>query len=111
MSGVLTYPNTIAVNKWPKTPKQAGKQPEWGDFVDSDEDYEVTVVTESVELYEQGLFYPIRVGEILNDVYRVEHKLGHGGFSTVWMAHDMQTNTDVALKILIPGESGEDEYR
>ena len=42
--------------------------------------------------------------------YRVEHKLGHGGFSTVWMAHDMVNNADVALKITTPGPSAEREH-
>lgn len=55
------------------------------------------------------VFYPICVGEVLNERYRVENKLGHGGFSTVWMAYDLQDETDVALKIMCSGESGESE--
>ena len=43
--------------------------------------------------------------------YRIEHKLGHGGFSTVWLARDIQEEKDVALKIMIPGNAGEDEYK
>ncbi|KAJ5985558.1 hypothetical protein N7522_012754 [Penicillium canescens] len=55
------------------------------------------------------VFYPICVGEVLNERYRVENKLGHGGSSTVWMAYDLQDETDVALKIMCSGESGESE--
>jgi serine/threonine protein kinase len=44
---------------------------------------------------------------VLIQTYRIEHKLGHGGFSTVWLARDRK---DVALKIMIPGKAGEDEY-
>jgi hypothetical protein len=55
------------------------------------------------------VFYPICVGEVLNERYRVENKLGHGGFSTVWMAYDLQDETDVALKVMCSGESGESE--
>lgn len=34
------------------------------------------------------------------DRYRVIHKLGHGGFATVWLARDVVRNRYVALKIL-----------
>ena len=42
----------------------------------------------------------MRIGQVLDQRYCIEHKLGHGGFSTVWMAHDSKTQTDVALKVL-----------
>jgi serine/threonine protein kinase len=52
---------------------------------------------------------------VLEDTYRIEHKLGHGESSTVWLAHDIKRGKDVALKIMIAeykGEDeGEDEYR
>lgn len=55
------------------------------------------------------VFYPICIGEVLNERYRVDHKLGHGGFSTVWMAYDLQTGRDVALKVMASGDSGQHE--
>ncbi|KAF4448145.1 cmgc protein kinase [Fusarium austroafricanum] len=82
----------------------------WGDFVGSDDEGEVEDACEPAERYEEGLYYPVCIGEVLLSRYRVEHKLGHGGFSTVWMAHDMLSNDDVALKIMSPGPSGEREY-
>jgi hypothetical protein len=82
----------------------------WGDFVSSDDEVEVEDASEPVEQYEQELYYPICIGDVLEDRYRIEHKLGHGGFSTVWMAHDMLNNEDVALKIMTAGDSGEKEY-
>ncbi|KAF4445551.1 CMGC protein kinase [Fusarium austroafricanum] len=82
----------------------------WGDFVDSDDEGEVEDECEPVERYMEGLYYPICLGEILADRYRIEHKLGHGGFSTVWMAYDMLDEKDVALKILTTEEAGEREY-
>ncbi|KAF4956861.1 hypothetical protein FGADI_3550 [Fusarium gaditjirri] len=84
--------------------------PIWGDFVDSDDECEIEDACEPVERYEEGLYYPVCIGEVLVDRYRVEHKLGHGGFSTVWMANDMLSNDNVALKIMSPGPSGEREY-
>ncbi|KAF6512720.1 hypothetical protein HZS61_007526 [Fusarium oxysporum f. sp. conglutinans] len=79
----------------------------WGDFVGSDDEGDVEDASEPSERYDEGLYYPICIGEILIDRYRIEHKLGHGGFSTVWMAHDMFSDEDVALKILTPGHSAE----
>ncbi|KAH7129124.1 kinase domain-containing protein [Dactylonectria macrodidyma] len=76
---------------------------DWGDFVCSDDEVDIEEVAELPEEYEQGLFYPICIGEVLAGNYRIKHKLGHSGFSTVWMAHDISDNRDVALKILRPG--------
>ncbi|TVY85935.1 Serine/threonine-protein kinase [Lachnellula willkommii] len=72
---------------------------------------EIEEVSEPRERYDKGLYYPICIGEVLAGRYRIKHKLGWGGFSTVWMAHDMQHQKDVALKIMIPGEKGEYEYQ
>ncbi|KAF5609033.1 cmgc kinase [Fusarium pseudoanthophilum] len=72
----------------------------WGDFVDSDGECDVEDACEPVDRYEEGLYLPICIGEVIADRYRIEHKLGHGGFSTVWMAHDMDKGKDVALKIM-----------
>ncbi|KAH6958061.1 kinase domain-containing protein [Fusarium avenaceum] len=63
-----------------------------GDFVDSEDEYEFDEVAKDPEQY------------------RIDHKLGHGGFSVVWMAYDMLSKKDVALKIMVPGNFGEHEY-
>ncbi|WEW57531.1 hypothetical protein PRK78_002998 [Emydomyces testavorans] len=57
----------------------------------------------------QHRFYPICLGELLNKHYRVEHRLGRGGSSTVWMAYDLKSEKYVALKVMIE-EHGEYEY-
>ncbi|KAN0072755.1 Protein kinase-like domain containing protein [Elaphomyces granulatus] len=50
-----------------------------------------------------GLLYPIRIGDVLEDTYRIEHKLGHGEKSAVWLARDIKKQKD--------GENqGENEY-
>jgi serine/threonine protein kinase len=78
-------------------------------LVDSDNEGEVEDAPEPVERYKQGLYYTICIGEVLAMRYRIEYKLGHGGFSTVWMAYDMLNHKDIALKILTI-DSGDREY-
>ncbi|KAF5587536.1 CMGC kinase [Fusarium pseudoanthophilum] len=84
---------------------------DWGDYVDSDEEPDVEFACEDINLYPGGFCYPISIGEIIIERYRIVHKLGHGAFSTVWMAHDMTENKDVALKILMLGSSDERDYQ
>lgn len=80
-----------------------------GSFVSSDDEGDVLAECEPVERYSEGLYYPICIGDILAGRYRVVHKLGWGGFSTVWMAHDLKLEKLVALKIGVVGTSGEEE--
>nr|RBQ87700.1 hypothetical protein FVER53263_20384 [Fusarium verticillioides] len=82
-----------------------------GDFVDSDDEFEVEEVSENPQRYLEGLYYPICIGETLANQYRIEHKLGHGGFSTVWMAYNILAKKDVALKIMTPEETNNHEYK
>ena len=88
---------------------QDSSTPDWGDFVGSEDEYEVEESAEPVERYFEDSYYPIHIGQVIAQTYRIEHKLGHGGFSTVWMAHDIHKKKDVALKITIPGDVGEHE--
>lgn len=56
---------------------------------------------EDVEKYKRGGFHPVHLGNTLKDGrYRVLHKLGYGGFSTVWLAHDEDQDRLVSLKVL-----------
>jgi hypothetical protein len=47
---------------------------------------------------------------VLEDKYRITHKLGHCEKSAVWLAHDIKEQKDVALKIMIARNEGENEY-
>ena len=43
-----------------------------------------------------------RLRAVLSDRYRVEHELGAGGMATVYLAHDIKHDRDVAIKVLHP---------
>lgn len=61
---------------------------------------------EELENYRLGGYHPIQLGdEFSNARYRVVHKLGHGGSSTVWLARDRMENRYVSLKIIAAEQS------
>ena len=43
-----------------------------------------------------------RLQDALADRYRLDRPLGHGGMATVYLAHDLKHDRDVALKVLRP---------
>lgn len=62
--------------------------------------------TEEIEDYAPGGFHPVHLGDTFdNGRYIVRHKLGAGGFATVWLAHDENERMWVALKIIIARHS------
>ena len=87
---------------------------DFGDFVSNeDEELDLEEVVEPWAKYDINktphVFYPVRLGEVLNERYLIEHKIGFGGFSTVWMAHDLQEKREVALKVMGLGKWGDSE--
>ncbi|KAL9117358.1 MAG: hypothetical protein Q9187_006107, partial [Circinaria calcarea] len=56
---------------------------------------------EDADEYRPGGYHPVSLGDRFSaDRYVVLRKLGHGTYSTVWLAEDSRTNSYVALKIL-----------
>ena len=61
---------------------------------------------EDLERYEPGGFHPVHLGDVYHEGrYRVVHKLGFGGFSTVWLALDQSLERYVALKVVAAEDS------
>ncbi|KAK7737083.1 hypothetical protein SLS63_002874 [Diaporthe eres] len=61
---------------------------------------------EDLEQYEPGGFHPVHIDDHYdNGRYRVIHKLGAGGFSTVWLAQDLPGRRWVGLKFIVAAES------
>lgn len=49
------------------------------------------VEAEPVEKYKKGGYHPVHLGDRLSqDRYTILHKLGWGGYATVWLARDGQ---------------------
>lgn len=64
--------------------------------------YEWQEDVENLERYYTGGYHPVKLGDDLGDgQYHVVHKLGHGAYSTVWLARDRHQNKYVALKIVV----------
>jgi serine/threonine-protein kinase SRPK3 len=61
---------------------------------------------ENIEKYKPGGLHPVSIGDVFaNGRYKVLHKLGSGGSSTVWLARDSASETLVALKVLSADKS------
>lgn len=54
---------------------------------------------ECMERYEPGGYHPVQIGDRLHDRYRIMYKLGHGAYSTTWLARDQQSSRLVAVKV------------
>ncbi|KAH7327768.1 kinase-like domain-containing protein [Stachybotrys elegans] len=55
---------------------------------------------ERLDDYQSGGYHPLHLGDVLAGRYRVIHKLGHGGFGTVWLCRDTQDPGYVAVKVI-----------
>ncbi|KAJ6145280.1 kinase-like protein [Penicillium chermesinum] len=61
--------------------------------------YEPLEGVERLENYRPGGYHPIQIGDHFHGRYRVVHKLGHGSYSTAWLARDEHSNKYVAVKV------------
>ena len=65
---------------------------------------------ELLERYRLGGYHRIVVGECLHDRYHIVHKLGHGTYSTIWLARDQRRNIYVAIKIMLADSASEESH-
>lgn len=56
---------------------------------------------ERLEKYRPGGYHPVALHDDLNNRYHIVHKLGYGGFSTIWLAKDDKADKYVAIKICV----------
>ncbi|KAI1085454.1 kinase-like domain-containing protein [Whalleya microplaca] len=63
---------------------------------------------EDVQEYILGGYHPIHLGDTLNDRFEVVTKLGQGGYATVWLCLDRETNKWRAIKVLAARHSHKD---
>ncbi|BCR88234.1 serine/threonine-protein kinase [Aspergillus chevalieri] len=74
--------------------------------------YSCTIDAEPLHRYAKGGYHPITLGGFLADGrYKILHKLGWGGYSTVWAARDEREGTYVAVKIRVAEEDDDREHR
>ncbi|KAI0973691.1 kinase-like domain-containing protein [Xylaria arbuscula] len=62
---------------------------------------------EEISRYNKGGFHPIHMDDILNGRFEVVHKLGSGGFGTVWLCRDRQLEKWRAVKVLTADHSSD----
>lgn len=61
-----------------------------------------SIDAEPVHRYKAGGYHPIHLGDCLDHGrYKVLHKLGWGGHSTVWAAKDQRLDTYVAVQVSV----------
>ena len=55
--------------------------------------------------YQDGRYHPVHLDDLLgaSGHYRVIHKLGRGGFRTVWLCRDMRQARYVTVKVMVGG--------
>lgn len=51
-----------------------------------------------------------RLQKLIGDDYRLQWIIGHGGMSTVWLADDVRNDREVAIKVLRPEFSDNNEF-
>ncbi|KAI1413385.1 kinase-like domain-containing protein [Hypoxylon sp. FL1857] len=65
-------------------------------------EYEQNGMTlEDFEMYRPGGYHPVHIGDVLDEQYEVVHKLGSGGYGTVWLCFDKVSRCWKSVKIIV----------
>ncbi|KAK2791356.1 hypothetical protein FQN53_004537 [Emmonsiellopsis sp. PD_33] len=74
-------------------------------------DHSRLVEEETLPGYFPEKYYPVSLGQVLHQRYRVVGKLGYGTTSTVWLAYDQEESKYAALKLYVTGSERTQELR
>ncbi|PYH97141.1 kinase-like protein [Aspergillus ellipticus CBS 707.79] len=66
-------------------------------------DPSVPVEEETLPTYHAEKYYPVHIGEVLDNRYQVVAKIGFGVTSTVWLGRDLNESRYVVLKVYVTG--------
>ena len=55
------------------------------------QDVKGEIEEQTLSRYHQKRYYPVIIGDVLKDQYRIITKLGFGAYSTVWLAWDKKS--------------------
>lgn len=61
--------------------------------------YEPIEGVEKLESYRVGGYHSMTIGDHIHNRYQVVQKLGHGTYSTIWLARDQKDGKYVAIKV------------
>lgn len=70
--------------------------------------YEYISDVERLDGYRPGGYHPIQMNDKLHERYSIIDKLGHGSYSTIWLARDEKLSRYVAVKIGIADHSSKE---
>lgn len=57
---------------------------------------------QTLPFYHRKYYYPVKIGQVFNDRYRIIAKLGYGAYSTVWLAWDERSYPTGTVLISAP---------
>ncbi|KAI1912232.1 hypothetical protein LOZ61_003394 [Ophidiomyces ophidiicola] len=56
---------------------------------------------QTLSFYFKKKYYPVKIGQIFNNRYRLIAKLGYGAYSTVWLSWDGRASEYISLKVSV----------
>ncbi|KAJ5322740.1 protein kinase [Penicillium brevicompactum] len=65
---------------------------------------------QTLPFYHRKYYYPVKIGQVFNDRYRIIAKLGYGAYSTVWLAWDERANEYASLKVSVRVDNNNGEH-
>ncbi|KAL8918353.1 MAG: hypothetical protein Q9172_005464 [Xanthocarpia lactea] len=75
----------------------------------SSKDFVCEIDAEPLHRYRQGGYHPTHLGDTFkNGRYKIMHKLGWGGYGTVWLAKDQLLPRYAAIKVMVSEISHDD---